>query len=70
MNRRLRNEAADLLACCASQSVAEFSTAWIPGRWSRRARFLAAQTIYDVDWSSHSWREAYAEGEARLRGGR
>lgn len=62
-------ETADLLACLASQPHRwAWFIATIPGDWSQASRRLADQTqrpvaLYGVD----SWRQLYAESEARLR---
>lgn len=71
--KRLRREAADLLACLASQRpsrvigvAGEFDPFSLPGNWSRRARAIAEDASFWRD-TQLSWREVYAEAEARLR---
>lgn len=71
----VRAEAADLLACLASQAedvLFAFLTHNAPGRWRASARKLAHLTWASVDNEEDigPWldmREHYAEAEARLR---
>lgn len=69
--RRLLTEAADLLACCASQYGGWLSwstTRDLHGAWSDEARELAALTWATVEFDAHDGiDERYAEAESRLR---
>lgn len=68
--RKLLTEAADLLACCASQPCGwNWGTGEIPGDWSLAARVTAGRAWSESgSWrESTNWRERYAEAEARLR---
>lgn len=73
----VRAEAADLLACLASQprlpddieiAAWRYTTYDLPGRWSQDARSLATSTVEPVIGGHGYWREMYAEAEAQLRG--
>lgn len=74
---RIRREAADLLACLASQPDGwwpPWTIEGLTGRWSPAARCIAQQSSYRVHLSERrafradlDWRERYAEAEARLR---
>lgn len=67
---RLRREAADLLACLASDiDECVFGTHSLPGAWSANARGLALEVASDVPYCGVlDWREMWAEAEAKLRG--
>lgn len=65
----IRAEAADLLACLASQPGEGICmvTSNAPGQWRRSARMLAARTWRSACDGANNWRENYAEAEALLR---
>lgn len=65
----IRTEAADLLACLASQPKRwRWETMTIPGGWSRGARNLARRKVAPLAPAQpRRWRDMYAEAEARLR---
>lgn len=72
MGDPIRAEAADLLACLASQPRQWlYETATLPGEWSVEARSYARLKLPDdlrpVAQSGDEFREFYAEAEARLR---
>lgn len=73
VRKDIRAEAADLLACLASQPE---KWNWfcrpmtLPGRWSQNAIALSGSMLDDIGVSDNpdlDWRENYAEAEARLR---
>lgn len=71
----IRAEAADLLACLATEAattgVWRFDTRSLPGRWRHAARQLACKAYRKVAWDGDrplmGPAELYAEAEARLR---
>lgn len=69
-SKRVREEAEDLLAYCASQGDRDLLTTHdAPGHWSESTRELAGIAWAVAVRGGGYWREHYAEAESLLRTG-